>query len=102
MVFGESVLNDAVAIVLTRTLLSFNDEEADGGTGARIVRAIAVFALDFASSLVLGAAFGAASAVTLRRLDIRSSTCGDDAGLYVVLRSPLPSPSPAPPPSAQV
>ncbi len=24
MVFGESVLNDAVAIVLSRTLLSFN------------------------------------------------------------------------------
>ena len=28
MVFGESILNDAVAIVLSRTLLSFNEPDA--------------------------------------------------------------------------
>lgn len=81
MVFGESVLNDAVAIVLTRTLLSFNDGSEPNR--AHIVRAFAVFIIEFLSSLVVGAGFGVASSFTLSRLDLRSSD--EDIVLVVAL-----------------
>ena len=74
IVFGESVLNDAVAIVLTRTLLAFNTP-ADGATsstfGGRVAYAIAAFVLEFATSLVIGAAFGLGLAMLLQRLELR-------------------------------
>ena len=88
MVFGEAVLNDAVAIVLTRTLLSFSGaDEADATTDylARIVRAFGIFCLDFVSSLLMGAGFGATCALVLRRLEIRSSVADDDVFIAVAL-----------------
>ena len=57
MVFGESVLNDAVAIVLSRTILSFNvpGTEVNSETlGAAVVS----FFVIFVGSLLIGAVFG--------------------------------------------
>ena len=75
IVFGESVLNDAVAIVLTRTLLAFNGPASSGGgeasMGGRVVRAVALFVVEFASSLVIGAGFGFALALLLQKLEVR-------------------------------
>jgi NhaP-type Na+/H+ or K+/H+ antiporter len=49
MVFGESVLNDAVAIVLSTTLLSFTEKEVNSDS---IVGAVVMFVTIFVGSLV--------------------------------------------------
>ena len=49
MVFGESVLNDAVAIVLSTTLLSFTDKEVNADS---IMAAGGLFLTIFVGSLV--------------------------------------------------
>jgi sodium/hydrogen exchanger 8 len=55
MVFGESVLNDAVAIVLSRTLLSFNAPDAQVDA-ASIFAAIVSFVVIFIGSALIGSA----------------------------------------------
>mmetsp|Transcript_39709 Transcript_39709/g.104861 ORF Transcript_39709/g.104861 Transcript_39709/m.104861 type:complete len:545 (-) Transcript_39709:158-1792(-) len=84
IVFGESVLNDAVAIVLTRTLLSFKSGSAQPAL-LRIGLAAFIFVFDFVSSLAIGAAFGLALSYTLRKLDVRSSARQDDLILVIAL-----------------
>jgi hypothetical protein len=92
IVFGESVLNDAVAIVLTRTLLAFNDG-SDGGLSlsSRVSYAAFLFVVEFASSLFIGAIFGAGLALLLRHLQLRKPTTAesphddDDVVLTVAL-----------------
>ena len=61
MVFGESVLNDAVAIVLARTVLTFNHPGAKEG-GAAAALATLVFVAIFLGSTLIGGLAGAASA----------------------------------------
>lgn len=70
MVFGESVLNDAVAIVLSRTLLSFKepgavvDQESIGA-------ALALFLTIFLGSMFIGILAGIASAMVFKVLNLR-------------------------------
>ena len=84
IVFGESVLNDAVAIVLTRTLLAFNvrhdeeDDEEDEDAGAavfhmvsKVLYALFLFLFEFTASLAIGALFGGLLALLLERLALR-------------------------------
>lgn len=59
MVFGESVMNDAVAIVLSRTLLSFKSVPADR---EHILLACVLFVKIFLGSLLIGFLYGALSA----------------------------------------
>lgn len=70
MVFGESVLNDAVAIVLSTTLLSFNKPnqpvDAESITGA-----VYLFLTIFVGSLIIGLIYGVASALVFKKLDLR-------------------------------
>ena len=61
VVFGESVLNDAVAIVLARTALTFNHPGAKEG-GAAAALATLVFVAIFLGSTLIGGLAGAASA----------------------------------------
>ena len=84
IVFGESVLNDAVAIVLTRTLLSFKSGSTQP-VPLRIGLAVFIFLFDFTSSIAIGAAFGLALSYTLRRLAIQSSVADDDLVLAIAL-----------------
>ena len=72
MVFGESVLNDAVAIVLVHTLLSFNHPYARFDA-ATVLAAFALFVTIFVGSMLLGVAHGALSALTFKRLDLRAA-----------------------------
>ena len=58
LIFGESVLNDAVAIVLVHTLLSFNHPYARFDA-ATVLAAFALFVTIFVGSMLLGVAFGA-------------------------------------------
>ena len=70
MVFGESVLNDAVAIVLSRTLLSFN-EPGTVVNQESIMAAVVSFCTIFGGSLLIGAVYGVFSALVFKKLDLR-------------------------------
>jgi sodium/hydrogen exchanger 8 len=69
LVFGESVMNDAVAIVLARTFLELQGEEV---TTAVVAGAIVRFAYVFITSMVIGVAFGCGCAFAFRLLDVSS------------------------------
>lgn len=70
MVFGESVLNDAVAIVLFRTLTTFVHEDITAGS---VFKAFGMFVLIFVGSLVIGAIVGICATITLKRGDFRTA-----------------------------
>lgn len=70
MVFGESVLNDAVAIVLSRTLLSFNKPGTVVDSDS-ILAAVASFCTIFGGSLLIGAFYGVVSSLVFKALDMR-------------------------------
>ena len=67
MVFGESVLNDAVAIVLSRTLLGFNKPGTEVNSES-IMAAVASFCTIFGGSLLIGAFYGIVSALVFKKL----------------------------------
>ena len=70
LVFGESVMNDAVAIVLFRTIMRFEPTEcnpnADTVDAAAIFTAIGFFLLIFVGSTLIGFAVGLASALLFK------------------------------------
>ena len=68
MVFGESVLNDAVAIVLTKTLLSFTHEDV---SSLAVGRAFVVFLQIFIGSSLIGLFSGLLSAIFFKHLALR-------------------------------
>ena len=70
MVFGESVLNDAVAIVLSRTILSFNVPGTEVNSES-IGAAVVSFFVIFGGSLLIGAVFGLLCTYTFKVLDMR-------------------------------
>jgi sodium/hydrogen exchanger 3 len=64
VVFGESVINDAVAIVMVRTLVPFLGD-AQFGAGS-LFEALGTFLLVFAGSVALGVCFGLGSALLFK------------------------------------
>ena len=70
IVFGESVLNDAVAIVLARTVLTFNHPAAEEGGAAAAALALLIFVGIFLGSTAIGGIAGALSALTFKALRI--------------------------------
>jgi len=64
MVFGESVMNDAVAIVLSRTLLQFKTQPADGQS---VGAAVLLFCQIFAGSLIIGVVYGLISSYIYKK-----------------------------------
>ncbi|XP_053606159.1 sodium/hydrogen exchanger 8 isoform X1 [Plodia interpunctella] len=71
LVFGESILNDAVAIVLTTAVLDSNGP--DMSTGEAILSAINRFWLMFFASAGIGVLFALASALLLKHVDLRKN-----------------------------
>ena len=70
MVFGESVLNDAVAIVLSRTLLSFKEPGAVVN-GESLGAALVLFLTIFVGSMCIGIVAGLASSFVFKILNLR-------------------------------
>ena len=66
LVFGESVLNDAVAIVLYRTLQDFADKGASASSVVRVFESVGYFLFVFLGSTATGAAFAVLAAAFFR------------------------------------
>uniref|UniRef100_A0A914UWW3 Sodium/hydrogen exchanger 8 n=1 Tax=Plectus sambesii TaxID=2011161 RepID=A0A914UWW3_9BILA len=74
LVFGESVLNDAVAIVLATTVLELNEPAmASLTTFDALSLSFRRFMLMFFGSAALGVAAGLASALLLKHVDLRKT-----------------------------
>ncbi|XP_049874070.1 sodium/hydrogen exchanger 8 [Pectinophora gossypiella] len=71
LVFGESILNDAVAIVLTTAVLDSNGP--DMSTSEAILSAINRFWLMFFASAGIGVLFALVSALLLKHVDLRKN-----------------------------
>lgn len=71
LVFGESILNDAVAIVLTTAVLDSTDPVMS--TGEAILSAINRFWLMFFASAGIGVLFALVSALLLKHVDLRKN-----------------------------
>ena len=69
MVFGESVLNDAVAIVLSRTILPFKTVPV---TAASVSNAVGLFFILFIGSTIIGMVAGVLATVTFRTLALNA------------------------------
>jgi len=67
IIFGESVLNDAVAIVLARTILAFNKPGAEVSI-LSCAQAVLVFCSIFIGSMIIGMLSGALSALLFKGL----------------------------------
>ena len=66
LVFGESVLNDAVAIVLYRTMLNFADKGASAASVVGVFESVGFFLFVFLGSTATGAAFAVLAAAFFR------------------------------------
>ena len=75
LVFGESVLNDAVAIVLYRTVLAFFSSPV---TSRSVLAAVLTFCIIFVGSLIIGTGVGLASAILFKHNPMGSSSDGGD------------------------
>lgn len=72
LVFGESILNDAVSIVLTNTFQSLASEENDE-TSSRFAHAISDFLRMMVGSALLGVLLGLISALLMKWVDLRKT-----------------------------
>lgn len=72
LVFGESILNDAISIVLTTTVMpSLSSTAVSTGTGEAILTALSTFCMMFFASAGIGVVFALISALLLKHVDLR-------------------------------
>lgn len=72
IIFGESILNDAIAIVLFETAQRYKEGSAAGNlTFMTLFEAIGIFLLVFLGSLVIGIAVGIGTALALKYILVR-------------------------------
>nr|CAH7758296.1 unnamed protein product [Callosobruchus chinensis] len=86
LVFGESILNDAIAIVLTNAALESNNPSMS--TGEAIVLGIQRFCLMFFASAGIGVVFALISALLLKHVDLRKNPSLEFAMMLVFTYAP--------------
>jgi len=69
LVFGESILNDAISIVLTASITI--NANADANTGEAMMSALKTFCMMFFASAGIGVIFALISALLLKHIDLR-------------------------------
>lgn len=72
IVFGEAVMNDAVAIALYQTFLGFVDNPAF--TAVDLLAALGMFIAKFVGSFIIGNLVGMGTSYLLKRVDVESPT----------------------------
>ena len=82
LVFGESVLNDAVAIVLLHSLLMF---QALPLTFSSVADAVVGFVVVFAGSLIIGVAIGVIGALLFKHVNLRARHRPIERALFALL-----------------
>lgn len=86
LVFGESILNDAVAIVLTNTIMAFSGSSP--GFFYMIGYFIGKFFMMFFASAGIGCLFGMASALLFKYVDLRKTPSLETAFMFIFMYSP--------------
>ena len=72
IIFGESILNDAIAIVLFETAQRYEEGSAKGNlTFVTLFEAVGIFLLVFLGSLIIGVVVGIGTALTLKYTLVR-------------------------------
>jgi len=70
LVFGESILNDAIAIVLYRTMFLFDVEDSNTLTSARVLSAIGAFFSTLLGSVAVGVLVGFLGAFLFKKFTL--------------------------------
>ncbi|XP_038070121.1 sodium/hydrogen exchanger 8-like [Patiria miniata] len=89
LVFGESILNDAVSIVMSATVINLNSQEMANVTSSEAFGyAVGSFCLMFSASAAIGILIGIISALLLKHIDLRKTPSLEFA--FILIFSYLP------------
>lgn len=85
VIFGESILNDAIAIVLFETAQKYKAGE-DGGslTLLSLFESIGIFLLNFFGSLLIGIVFGVATSLLLKLTHVRRDPKTESCLIFLI------------------
>jgi len=88
LVFGESVLNDAVGVVLFNTLAKFVGTE-DSFTSSTVISFLGTFFVTFIGSMMLGLFSGKVAAYILKNVDLRHTRMLELSSFILVMYAPF-------------